>query len=110
MLQRLKRDPELLKEYDHTIREQLTKGVIEPASPNEKTTNQVHYLPHHGVVRYDKATTKLRVVYDASSKTSGPSLNECLYKDPNFTSLFLTFLFDSDPTELPLLPMWRRHS
>ena len=92
MLQRLKRDPELLKEYDHTIREQLTKGVIEPVSHNEKTTNQVHYLPHHGVVRYDKATTKLRVVYDASSKTSGPSLNECLYKGPKFHQFILDLL------------------
>ena len=36
LLQRLKRDPELLKEYDHTIREQLTKGVIEPVSPMKR--------------------------------------------------------------------------
>ena len=46
--------------------------------PRWKTTNQVHYLPHHGVVTSDKATTKLRVVYDVSSKTSGLSLNKCL--------------------------------
>ena len=92
LLQRLKRDPELLKEYDRTIQEQLTKGVIEPVSPDEKTNNQVHYLPHHGVVHSDKATTKLRVVYDASSKTSGPSLNECLYKGPKFHQLILDLL------------------
>ena len=40
----------------------------------------------------DKATTKLRVVYDASLKTSGPSLNECLYKGPKFQQLILDLL------------------
>ncbi|CAB4006506.1 Hypothetical predicted protein, partial [Paramuricea clavata] len=33
----------------------------------------------------DKETTKLRIVYDASAKTSGPSLNECLYTGPAMT-------------------------
>ena len=44
------------------------------------------------MVRSDKATTKLRVVYDASLKTSGPSLNECLYKGPKFHQLILDLL------------------
>ena len=60
------------------------KGNIEHVALDVKTDNKVHYLPHHGVVREDKDTTKLRVVYDASSKSSGPSLNECLYKGPKF--------------------------
>ena len=37
-------------------------------------------------------TTKLQVVYDASSKTLGPSLNECLYKGLNFQLLILDLL------------------
>ena len=84
LLQRLRHDPTILKEYNRMIQEQLAKGIIETVSPGEKTTSRVHYLPHHGVVRSDKATTKLRVVYDASLKVSGPSLNECLYKGPKF--------------------------
>ena len=44
------------------------------------------------MLRSDKATTKLRVVYDASLKTSGPSLNECLYKGPKFHQLILDLL------------------
>lgn len=47
-------------------------------------TNKLHYLPHHGVIREDKLTTKLRVVYDASAKNNGPSLNDCLYAGPSF--------------------------
>ena len=92
LLQRLRHDPTILKEYDCTIQEQLAKGIIETVSPGEKITSRVHYLPHHGVVRSDKATTKLCVVYDASSKASGPSLNECLYKGPKFHQLILDLL------------------
>ena len=92
LLRRLKHTPEILQQYDSTIQEQLAKGIIEPVPPDEKTMNQVHYLPHHGVIRTDKATTKLRVVYDASSKVSGPSLNECLYKGPKFHQLILDLL------------------
>ncbi len=43
-----------------------------------------HYIPHHAVIRQDKLTTKLRVVYNASAKQDGPSLNDCLYAGPKF--------------------------
>ena len=36
---------------------------------------KVHYLPHHEVLRHDKDTTKLRVVYDTLASTNGVSLN-----------------------------------
>ncbi|KAL0883544.1 hypothetical protein ABMA27_015698 [Loxostege sticticalis] len=41
------------------------------------------YLPHHGVVREASETTKLRVVFDASSKTtSGVSFNDIQHVGP----------------------------
>ena len=92
LLKRLRHNPELSKQYDSTIRDQLEKGVIEPVTAGEETTNPIHYLPHHAVVRGDKSTTKLRVVYDASSGDSGPSLNECLYKGPKFHQLIFDLL------------------
>ena len=55
---------------------------------NSKTSHpgpgKTHYLPHKPVIRRDKETTKLRVVYDASAKMNGnPSLNNCLYSRPS---------------------------
>lgn len=42
------------------------------------------YLPHHAVLRDDSITTKLRVVFNASARTStGISLNDVMCKGPN---------------------------
>ena len=92
LLRRLKQDPEILAEYDKTIRDQLTMGVIEVSPEDKGVPGMVHYLPHHAVVRRDKETTKVRVVYDASARTIGPSLNNCLHTGPKFSQKILEIL------------------
>ena len=85
LLRRLRQDPTLLSNYDAVIKEQIHRGMVEEVqTPQEQLHDHIHYLPHHAVVRQDKTTTKLRIVYDASAKTTGPSLNECLYTGPSF--------------------------
>ena len=72
------------------MEEQRQAGVIEEV-PEEVVpeVGKTYYMPHQAVVREDKSTAKLRVVYDASSKSSGESLNECLELLPSkFTDLF----------------------
>ena len=66
VIKKLKTQPEILKQYDQVIKEQLESGVVE-----EVRQDQV--LPDRGVVRLDRDTTKVRVVYDALSKVFGPS-------------------------------------
>ena len=93
LLKRLKQTPDVLQQYDNTIREQIQAGIVEDTPLCIKGSTQVHYLPHHAVIRSDKSTTKLRIVYDASAKTEGtPSLNECLHVGPKFNQKLLDIL------------------
>lgn len=84
LLTRLRRDPEVLKEYHAIIQEQLNTGIVDRVEESGVGgVGKVLYLPHHPVVRQDKQTTKVRVVYDASAKHGrSPSLNDCLYSIP----------------------------
>lgn len=51
------------------------------------TTNMEYFLPHHGVVRQEAVTTKHRVVFNASQKTSTKhSLNDLMEAGPNLQS------------------------
>ena len=82
LLKRSKQMPRLLSKYDSIIRDQLDQKIVEVVTqPTLAVSDRVHYLPHNGV-RWDRATSKLRIVYDASVRSTGPSLNECLYTGP----------------------------
>lgn len=51
------------------------------------------YLPHHPVLRHESLTTKLRVVFDGSHKTSnGNSLNEELLVGPAVQETLFTII------------------
>ena len=89
---RLKQDPAILREYDATIRGQIQQGIVEPVKPIDEELDLVHYLPHHAVVRQDKVTTKVCIVYDASARTTGPSLNDCLHVGPKLNQKILEIL------------------
>ena len=91
----LRKDDKLLHNYDLIIREWLDIGIIEHVDLSvPKEVNQIHYLPHHGVIRQDKDTTKLRIVYDASARASPsqPSLNDCLYSGPSLNEQVMDVL------------------
>lgn len=73
---RFGKKPQLGKEYSKFIHEGIELGHIEEVS--NEPNNLVHYMPHHCVFK-DSTTTKLRVVYNGSQKTSNfKSLNEQL--------------------------------
>ena len=73
LLRRLRQDPEILQEYNSIIQKQLHDRIVQKAENTEPMgSGRVHYLLHHAVVRQDKETAKLRIVYDASAKSDGP--------------------------------------
>ncbi|XP_064475530.1 uncharacterized protein LOC135389409 [Ornithodoros turicata] len=79
-LQHFLTQPEVLQEYDSVIREYPKEGHAEVVPANDDS-RMVYYLPHHAVVRREAVTTKVRVVFDASSHELGsPSLNDVLDK------------------------------
>lgn len=83
---RFQQNPELKAAYAEFIREyeQLGHMVEVPVSASQgNEVSPVYYLPHHAVFKLDSTTTKLRVVFDASCKTSsGVSLNDALMVGP----------------------------
>ena len=82
-----------MKQYDQVIKEQLEGGVVEEVQQDQVLEpRNVHYLPHRGVVRLNRDTTKVTAVYDASSKVFGLSLNDCLYVGPSLLPLLLDIL------------------
>ena len=98
----LLKSPELLQRYNSIIQDQLKQGIIEPVMEGAasllktndivNTNRMVHYLPHHCVIRQNKQTTKLRIVYDGSAKTKTDSisLNDCL-EIPKLVDVLITF-------------------
>ena len=92
-IRKLRKEPEVLEEYNEVIKEQLTSGVIESVTELERA-DKVHYIPHLAVVCKEASTTKVRVVCDASKKLGkgGTSLNDCLHVGPSLNPLLFDIL------------------
>lgn len=96
VVNRLAKDPDMLKHYASIISEQEKKGFVEKVKEDAIPSTKVHYIPHHPVKK-DSSTTPIRIVYDCSCRQSSdkPSLNDCLRSDPpllnDITSLLLKF-------------------
>nr|XP_022908846.1 uncharacterized protein LOC111420154 isoform X2 [Onthophagus taurus] len=94
---RFARDESFKTAYSKFMREYLDLNHMRPVTVPVESPN--FYLPHHGVIRESSTTTKLRVVFNGSQKTSsGLSLNDCLHTGPKLQSELVDVLL-----------RWRRH-
>ncbi|KAK6175232.1 hypothetical protein SNE40_013739 [Patella caerulea] len=74
--------------------DQINQGIVEKVeNPSHGQPGKIYFVP----IRRDKTTTKLRIVYDASSKQQPdlPSLNDCLLAGPPLTEKILDILLRS---------------
>ena len=79
---KLQKNSSLFTEYDKIIKNYIKEGIVETVQTNG-APGEVHYLPHRAVVRENKNTMKVIIVFDASSKIADKSsLNDCLYSGP----------------------------
>lgn len=92
-------DTTLKERYTEVIDEYLQLDHMALIEEPEKTKERAVYLPHHPVIREDKTTTKVRVVFDASCKNkNGVSLNDTLLVGPTL-----------QPDLRHLILNWRRY-
>lgn len=94
---KFQRNAELKTEYTKVIHEYMEMGHLKESEYPE--SDVAIYLPHHAVIRDDKDTSKVRVVYDASAKGSnGQSLNDAMMVGPVL-----------QPDLRSLITTWRTH-
>lgn len=67
--------------YNEILGQYIEKGYIRKVPQHEHFKSK-WYLPHFPVVRPDKETTKTRIVFDASAKFDGISLNDVIHQGP----------------------------
>jgi hypothetical protein len=78
-LRKLKQRPDLLRDYDKTMLDQIKSGILEKVYINKQSKGSlIHYLAHQAVIKSTSLNTKLRIVFDASA--GYPCLNDLLEK------------------------------
>ncbi|XP_044753563.1 uncharacterized protein LOC123312983 [Coccinella septempunctata] len=94
---KLDKDEKLRTMYKEFMQEYIALGHMKIASSNNSAKR--YYIPHQPVLKEERDTTKLRVVFDASAKTStGLSLNDILHTGPKLQQDLIDILI-----------RWRKH-
>jgi len=79
----LVKDSKKMRMYCEAVSQYIEDGPAQLTDKGDHKADKIRYLPHHGVFREDRATTKCRVRFDSNAKMyDGHSLNSCLQKLP----------------------------
>ncbi|KAL0892704.1 hypothetical protein ABMA27_014422 [Loxostege sticticalis] len=96
---RLSKNPKLYEDYRKVLHEYVELGHMAEVESSDIDNDKAVYLPHHAVVKEDRETTKVRVVFNASSKgINNVSLNDDLLTGPKLQQDLRHILM-----------RWRRH-
>ena len=100
----LQHRPEIARKYNEVLSSYLKKGYISKSrrTPEESMVRPKWFLPRFPVIRKDKATTKVRSVFDSTAKFKGHSLNDMMHAGPKLQNDLLDILirFRSEPVAL----------
>ncbi|GFS89969.1 uncharacterized protein TNCV_506991 [Trichonephila clavipes] len=109
---RFKNDSSLFEDYKLVVNNYLSEKIIERVPFEAENLKQnIFYLPHRAVIRTDKTTSKLRIVFDASSHVKSQlSLNDCLHTGLNFIPnlFFLLIKFRVNPIAFLMIEIGER--
>ena len=97
---KLSKDKAMAETYDSIVLDYLRKGYIQRIC--DRDSRDAWYLPHFPVVKPGRSTTKVRIVFDASAKCQGTSLNDAIHEGPKLQNdLFQILLrFRNKPVAL----------
>ena len=68
------------KKYNEIVAQYLEKGYLERV--DKEDTKDGWFVLHFPVLRPDKSTTEVRIVFDGSAKLNGKSLNDVIHQGP----------------------------
>ena len=88
---RLAKNPEHAKAYDEQMTELTEMNFSRKLTKEQMTAykDPIHYISHHEVVRPEKKTTPIRIVFNSSASYKGHRLNDYWIKGPDLLdSLF----------------------
>ncbi|XP_078355671.1 uncharacterized protein LOC144640376 [Oculina patagonica] len=75
-----RKGPDVMKAYSEIFKDYERKGYIQSVPKSE--VEEQWFLPHFPVVKEDRVTTKVRVVFDPAVKHEGKSLNDTILPGP----------------------------
>lgn len=91
---RLARNPDHAEAYGKQMTELVENGFARKLTEKEVTDYEgpIHYISHHAVLRPEKRSTPVRIVFNASASYHGHCLNDYWYKGPDLLNDLLGVL------------------
>ncbi|GFW23809.1 hypothetical protein TNCV_4496861 [Trichonephila clavipes] len=109
MERKFKNNPDFEKQYKEFMNEYESLGHMSLVNSRSHTSKDQNFLPHHAVIKPSSPTTKLRVVFDASCKTTNGLLSPCtVFMKIFYQKLWLTKTDWDSPIPQQLTEDWLR--